>query len=156
MKKIEINIGLSSKPLGELNPIKIVNALTGRGFHVLAYRVAPSSSEDGPELCLACRVAVRDTCPWDNVIRDLNKLAVDYGQACIAFTGFAGPDSYETFDPKYWITPEAKPETVSTAQAVIDRIISGLPDAYQDAVYLAAAARYHARNSETQAQDPRP
>jgi hypothetical protein len=154
MKRIELNIGLHSKTHGILNPIAILNALTGRGFVIIHYRVAQSTCEDGQEPCLAVRVGWPNTRPLDNVIVELNRLAIDYGQDCIALTGFAGPAPYESFDPQYWITPEQ--DETRTERQTIKAIVESLPAPYFDAVWQACAKRYHERNTSAGSSDIRP
>ena len=110
MKNIELNIGLSSKTLGTINPIEVLNALTGAGFTLLAYRVVPSACADGGEDCLA----VQATAPreWE---AQLDALAVRYGQDCIAVTLFAGPAPYKSFVAKYWKTSVPVPSEMPEA-----------------------------------------
>lgn len=84
-----------------LNWIECLNALTGRGFVVLSYRLVESVSNDGPETCLA----VKAECPegWQT---HLASLAEKWGQDCIAIAGFIGPAPYDTFCAEYWKTPD--------------------------------------------------
>ena len=104
MKTLELNIGLSSKELGVINPETALNELRIQGFEILVYRVVPSSCKDGGEDCLAVRVGLPED--WQD---GLAFLADKLGQECIAIAGFAGADPYESFDPSLWVTPEAKP-----------------------------------------------
>lgn len=101
--KLELNIGLSSKTLGELNPVAIVNALTGRGFHTLKFKVVESTCEDGKELCLAVQTLAPND--WQDQITDLAK---SLGQDCIACALFLGSDPYEEFDERLWKTPHER------------------------------------------------
>lgn len=142
MKTIALNIGLHSKTQGQLNPIAILNALTGRGFHVLNYRVAQSTCEDGAEPCLAVRCKANV-----GFHAELENLAEDYGQDCIAFAGFAGPACYATFYSQYWISPDEPEATTDADYETTKRIIYGTPEAYHDALFRAAAAQYHARQT---------
>lgn len=105
MKIIELNIGLHSKTHGKQNPVEILNALTGRGFVLIKYRVAQSTSEDGEEPCLA--VKAQAPSDWQDQIA---KLAHKLGQDCIAVCGFIGHNPYDAFVPEYWITPETPEE----------------------------------------------
>lgn len=98
--KLELNIGLSSKTLGIINPVQVLNALTGAGFALVAYRVVPSDCTDGAEDCLA----VIAEAPAD-ALKQLAALSERYGQECIAFAGFAGPDPYPAFDRTFWKEP---------------------------------------------------
>ena len=102
--KAEINIGLSSKTLGEITPGQAIDELLGFEFNITAYRVVPSSCEDGAEDCLAARVELPEDWQWR-----LERIAEVLGQECIAATLFAGAEPYDSFDPDFWITPEAKP-----------------------------------------------
>lgn len=100
MKNIELNFGLSSKTHGTINPIEVLNALTGAGFTLLAYRVVPSTCEDGGEDCLAVRAGA--PADWQT---QLDTLAVRWGQDCIAVALFAGPAPYNAFAAEYWKAP---------------------------------------------------
>jgi hypothetical protein len=154
MKTIEMNIGLHSKTLGKLNPIKIINSLTGRGFTVTAYRVARSSCADGAEWCLAVRCNLPRAC---DILGEIYRIAVIYEQDCIAFAGLVGPacENYTAFDPQYWISPDAPP-ALSDCQAVqakhLERaeqitrdIIASMPEIYRDV--LLTAAHKHAQQT---------
>lgn len=101
MKIIELNIGLSSKTQGTLNPNEVLNALTGRGFTLLKYRLQDSVSQDGKETCLA----VKAECPndWQS---QLASLSDKLGQDCIAIVGFIGHSPYDTFCAPLWVSPE--------------------------------------------------
>jgi hypothetical protein len=102
MKLIELNIGLDSKTLGKLNACEVLNALTGRGFECLKYRLAESTSKDGIETCLAWKG--RPPIDWQSQIADLSD---KLGQDCIAVVCFIGHDPYDAFIPTLWVTPEA-------------------------------------------------
>jgi hypothetical protein len=103
-KKAEINIGLSSKTLGEITPKQAIDELLGFEFNITTYRVVPSSCADGAEDCLAARVELPDD--WQ---ARLARIAEVLGQECIGVTLFVGADPYDSFDPSLWVTPEAKP-----------------------------------------------
>lgn len=109
MKIIELNIGLSSKTQGTLNPNEVLNALTGRGFILLKYRLVESVSKDGKETCLA----IKAECPADWQTQ-LASLSDKLGQDCIAIVGFIGRSPYDAFVPSLWVEPakvEAQEET---------------------------------------------
>lgn len=101
MKLIELNIGLSSKALGQLNYIEVINSLTGRGFELINYRVVESVSKDGPEKCLAWKG--KPPIDWQN---QLASLSDKYGQDCIGIAGFIGHDPYDTFCADLWASPD--------------------------------------------------
>lgn len=105
MKTLEINIGLSSKELGVINPETALNELRVQGFEIIVYRLQESTCEDGAETCLVARVGLPED--WQT---GLAFIADKLGQECIAVAGFIGADPYESFDPSLWVTPEAKPE----------------------------------------------
>jgi hypothetical protein len=98
--KIEINVGLSSKTLGEINPKEVLNSLTGRGFILEAFRVVPSDCKDGSEDCLTIRTQAPED--WQFHIAEISAL---YGQECIGCALFLGPEPYDEFDPTLWKTP---------------------------------------------------
>jgi hypothetical protein len=101
MKIAEINVGLSSKTLGEkITQYAALNWLRAHGFRVLAHRLQASESEDGAELCLACKVELPDD--WQ---AKLASVADELGQDCIAVVGFVGHAPYDTFIPSLWVTP---------------------------------------------------
>ena len=100
MKLIEINIGLSSKTLGNLNPNEVLNSLTGRGFNLITYRVQESVCKDGEERCLAVKVEAPED--WQVQLRVLSDR---YGQDCIAVVGFIGHSPYDAFVPSLWVEP---------------------------------------------------
>lgn len=103
MKIIEINIGLSSKTLGILNPNEVLNALTGRGFALIKYRLVDSISKDGKETCLT----VKTECPDDWQFQ-LAGLSDKLGQDCVAVVGFIGHSPYDAFCADLWKSPEAE------------------------------------------------
>jgi hypothetical protein len=108
MKIAELNIGLSSKSLGELNHETVLNELKVCDFRVITSRVVESTSEDGKELCLACKVELPND--WQN---SLAYLSDKLGQDCIAVVGFIGHAPYDTFAPSLWVSPEVEtPELV--------------------------------------------
>ena len=98
-RTLEINIGLSSRTLGEIHPETALNELRVQGFEILAYRVVESTCEDGKELCLSVRVGV----PEDWQV-GLSFIADKLGQDCIAFAGFAGARPYASFDGLLWVS----------------------------------------------------
>lgn len=100
MKIIELNIGLSSKTLGKLSHIEILNALTGRGFECLKYRLVESTCKDGPEVCLAWKGT-----PPSDWQEQLASLSDKLGQDCIGIAGFIGQSPYDAFIPSLWVTP---------------------------------------------------
>lgn len=102
MKIIELNIGLASKTQGTLNPNEVLNALTGRGFILLKYRLVDSVSKDGKETCLA----VKAECPADWQTQ-LASLSDKLGQDCIALCGFIGHSPYDAFCADLWVEPVA-------------------------------------------------
>lgn len=102
MKIIELNIGLNSKTQGTLNPNEILNALTGRGFTLIKYRVQESQCKDGIEKCLA----VKAECPADWQTQ-LASLSDKLGQDCIALCGFVGHSPYDAFCAELWAAPVA-------------------------------------------------
>ena len=114
--RIQLNIGLSSKTLGTLNPIVILNALTGAGFIRTTHRIAPSSCEDGAEDVLAWQGHA--PAYWE---RELTALAKRHGQDCIAYRveAFSGPSPYDEFDASLWKSPvtEAGPSDCQAMQA---------------------------------------
>jgi hypothetical protein len=101
MKLIELNIGLTSKSLGKLNHVEVLNALTGRGFECLKYRLVESISNDGAETCLAWKGT--PPADWQN---QLASLSDKLGQDCIAITAFIGQSPYDAFVPSLWVEPE--------------------------------------------------
>jgi hypothetical protein len=98
-KTLELNIGLSSKELGEIHPETALNELRVQGFDILAYRVQESTCEDGKELCLACKVGLPDD--WQT---GLSFIADKLGQDCIGLAGFIGARPYESFLPSLWVS----------------------------------------------------
>lgn len=105
MKIIELNIGLSSKTQGNLNPNVVLNSLTGRGFECLKYRLVESESKDGKETCLAWKG--KPPSDWQAQLLDL---AEKLGQDCIAVCGFIGHNPYDTFCADLWVSPEVEVE----------------------------------------------
>lgn len=103
MKIIELNIGLSSKTQADLNFVEVLNALTGRGFTLITYRVVTSACKDGEEKCLACKVECPDD--WQG---QLATLSDKLGQDCIAVVGFIGHSPYDAFVPSLWVEPVAQ------------------------------------------------
>lgn len=141
--KIELNIGLHSKKLGNQNPIEMINALTGRGFEIVAYRVAQAICDDGQEPCLAVRGYAPDD--WQ---AQVYSLAEKYGQDCIAVSLFVGPSTYSSFDASRWITPDLD-QAISKAERITRDIIATMPEIYQDALYRASSKQYHERNTQS-------
>lgn len=135
MKIIELNIGLTSKALGQLNYIEVLNALTGRGFECIKYRLVESVSQDGPETCLAYKG--KAPADWQD---QLASLSDNYGQDCIAIAGFIGQSPYDAFCADLWVSSDGdsvaglhdlrnKPETISDCARLLDRetfIFSGV------------------------------
>ena len=101
MKIAELNIGLSSKTLGKITPETAIAKLVQYKFVIITYRVVPSSSLDGEELCLAVKVQ----CPknWQGALK---WVADELGQDCVAVVGFIGQSPYDTFAPSLWVSPE--------------------------------------------------
>lgn len=108
MKIAELNIGLSSKSLGEIPEYVALNWLHTYGFKVIAKRTQESVSADGKELCLACKVELPEN--WQ---AKLASVASELGQDCIAVVGFIGCAPYDTFAPEVWVSPE-KPKAAKT------------------------------------------
>jgi hypothetical protein len=102
MKIIELNIGLSSKKLGTLNPNVVLNSLTGRGFECIKHRLVESVCKDGEETCLAWKG--KAPADWQAQLADLSERL---GQDCIAVCGFIGQSPYDTFCADLWVSPEA-------------------------------------------------
>lgn len=100
MKLIELNIGLSSKTLGNINPNEVLNSLTGRGFIIHKYRIQESQCRDGVEKCLAVKCETKED--WQVQLRVLSDR---YGQDCIAVVGFIGHSPYDAFCPSLWVEP---------------------------------------------------
>jgi hypothetical protein len=103
MKIIELNIGLSTPQGGQINFIEILNALTGRGFVLIAYRVQTSICKDGEEKCLAVKCEAPQD--WQS---QLASLSDKLGQDCIAVVGFIGHAPYDTFCADLWKSPEVE------------------------------------------------
>ena len=101
MKIIELNIGLSTPNGGKINPNEVLNALTGRGFNLITYRLQESTCKDGVETCLAVKTNAPDD--WQS---QLASLSDKLGQDCIAVVGFIGHSPYDAFIPSLWVTPE--------------------------------------------------
>ena len=101
MKIAEINIGLSSKSLGEISEVQALYELNYFDFRVIQSRIVESTSEDGKELCLACKVELPEH--WQ---AKLASVAENLGQDCIAVAGFIGRAPYDTFAPELWVSPE--------------------------------------------------
>ena len=101
MKIAELNIGLSSKTLGQITETRALNQLGIHGFKVIAKRTQESVSKDGKETCLACKVELPDK--WQEKLR---AIADNLGQDCITVAGFIGQSPYDTFCPKLWVSPE--------------------------------------------------
>jgi hypothetical protein len=102
MKIIELNIGLSSKTLGNLSPCVVLNALTGRGFECVKYRLVESTSKDGAEKCLAWKG--KPPGDWQAQLADLSDA---FGQDCVAVTCFVGHDPYDCFCADLWVSTES-------------------------------------------------
>ena len=102
MKLIELNIGLSTPQGGQINFIEVLNALTGRGFVLITYRVVTSQCKDGEEKCLAVKCKAPQD--WQE---QLASLSDKLGQDCIAVVGFIGHSPYDTFCADLWKSPEA-------------------------------------------------
>lgn len=113
MKIIELNIGLASKTLGNLNPSEVLNALTGRGFRLINYRLQESTCRDGNETCLA----IKTECP-DDWQTQLARLSDKLGQDCIAVVGFIGRNPYDTFTPSLWV--ESVPALTSDDTGIVN------------------------------------
>ena len=150
MKIIELNIGLTSKTLGKLNPNEVLNALTGRGFTILRYRLAESISQDGPEKCLAVKCEVPSD--WQS---ELSDLADHFGQNCIAIVGFIGHAPYDTFIPSRWVSPlrfcvEYSPDGVIWCLQKLPFKISPIYYSSESAAIAAVklATDYTARNND--------
>lgn len=102
MKIAELNIGLSSKSLGGIEPETALQCLKVWNFRIISYRIAESEAEGEKELCLACKVILPDY-HWQSA---LLKVCEDLGQNCIALAGFIGHDPYDTFISKHWRTSD--------------------------------------------------
>jgi hypothetical protein len=119
MKIAELNIGLSSKSLGKLNPETVLNELRVCDFRIIASRVAESESIDGKEQCLTVKVELPEN--WQ---RDIAYLADKLGQDCIAVCGFIGQAPYDTFCAGLWVSPEKpKEEPKETSPAYVDNLL---------------------------------
>ena len=101
MKIAELNIGLSSKSLGEITPFQVEVELKGFGFEIITSRTVESESKDGKEKCFACKVRL----PKDWQSR-LARIAEVLEQDCIAVTGFIGHAPYDAFCAELWVSPE--------------------------------------------------
>ena len=109
MKIAELNIGLSSKRLGEITPETALNELYVHDFRVISSRIVKSVSEDGVENCLACKVELPNG--WqENLVHVSNEL----GQDCIAVAGFIGQSPYDTFCAELWQSPEVIPDSYAS------------------------------------------
>lgn len=119
MKIAELNIGLSSKSLGEITPEHALRELVSCGFKVITYRTQESVSNDGKETCFACKVELPQY--WQTLLENIAKRL---GQDCIAVVGFIGQSPYDTFAPEFWVKPEP-----TEAERFIDYLQSTLiPD----------------------------
>jgi hypothetical protein len=100
MKIAELNIGLSSKTLGEIKPFEALRDLQIAGFKIITHRTQDSVSNDGKETCLAVKVE----CP-DGWQERLASVSDALGQDCIAVVGFIGKSPYDTFCADLWVSP---------------------------------------------------
>jgi len=108
MKIAELNIGLSSKSLGEISEIKPLRLLKEHDFNVITYRLSESESKEGKETCLAVKVELPQS--WQYALKII---AEELGQDCIAVVGFIGRNPYDTFAPEFWVSPETPDENPS-------------------------------------------
>jgi hypothetical protein len=114
MKIAELNIGLSSRTLGEISAENVLSLLKAESFQIITFRIVESISNDGKELCLAVKVE----CPegWQDKLADI---AAYFGQDCITVVGFIGHEPYDTFIKKLWVTPDEKQHIVELEEKTV-------------------------------------
>lgn len=113
IENIRINIGLSSKKLGDIPFIEAVTVLRTLGFERTHTRIAQSQSEDGPEAVLV--YSGRHVSSVAEVLSNLHAAAVRLGQDCIAvrlttpsfcaLDALVGPRPYDSFNSTLFIEP---------------------------------------------------
>lgn len=114
MKLAEINIGLTSKTLGEISEEQAFIPLTAYGFEIIAYRIAESVAAGEKELCLAVKVVLPER--WQE---KLSEVAEILGQDCIAVVGFIGCAPYDTFIRKHWRTSDEKQHVIELSEKTV-------------------------------------